>query len=147
MKDDMYYQEAAYRMLQAMQSTSTSPVNKNARELSYGENGVLSCLSFRTEGVTAGELKDMLGIGASGVTNLLNALEKKGLIRREISLEDRRKIIVHISESGLSIVRHKQEEMVSFIKETLIRLGKEDTEELLRIAEKISVIDHQSYIE
>ena len=55
-------------------------------------------------------------------------------------MEDRRKIIVHISESGLSIVRHKQEEMISFIKETLIRLGKEDTEELLRIAEKISVI-------
>ena len=44
-----------------------------------------------------------LEIDAGAVTRLLDRLEAKGLVRRERSLEDRRVVMVHLTEEGLQI--------------------------------------------
>ena len=92
--------DAVQRLYRVMQQIRRCPANRDAMELSIGENGLLCCLSKHADGVTASELKRMTGIGASGVTNLMNALERKGLIRREMNPSDRRSVLVTISDAG-----------------------------------------------
>ena len=139
--------DAAKRLFRIMQHIRSCPANKDAMKLSIGEKGILNCLSFRGDGVTAGELKGMTGIGASGVTNLMNALEKKGLIRREMNPDDRRSVIVHISDAGRELIADRCKKMQSFANELLFRMGREDTEELLRLLEKMSRISEELYEE
>ena len=147
MEQRRYDRDAVQRMRTIMQRIRNCPANKDAMGLSVGEKGLLSCLSFRKYGVTAGELKQMTGIGASGVTNLMNALERKGLIRREMNPKDRRSVIVTISESGQMLIQPQQERILSFTQELLFRMGEKDTEELLRILEKMSMISEELYAE
>ena len=141
--DEAYYRQAAEKLLGTMAGIRKSPFNKNARELSFGEMGLLNCLSRQAEGITAGNLSRMIGIGAGGVTNLLNSLEKKGYVQRTMSPEDRRRVMVSISQTGRALVAAKQKEVLSLTGEMLRRLGREDTEELLRLVEKTVAVSAQ----
>lgn len=135
-----YYRQAAGQLLDAVAGIRKTPLNKNARELSFGELGLLNCLSRHADGITAGGLSRTIGIGAGGVTNLLNSLEKKGYVQRTMSPSDRRSVLVSISDTGRALVAAKQEEALSLTGEMLRRLGQEDTDELLRLVRRIAEI-------
>ena len=63
MSNDLYFQNAALTLLEIMTLTRKNPVNQKTRELSFGEMGLLHCLSQQKDVVTAGELRRMIGIG------------------------------------------------------------------------------------
>ena len=131
---------AAKKLLFLLQNTPSGKVIGRARNITAGEIGVLSYLAEQQEAVKAGMISKSMGIGSSGVTNLLNALEKKGYVQREINHSDRRSILVSISEEGRSLMKQRQKEAEDFTEELLRRMGEEDTQQLLRLAEKLSVI-------
>ncbi len=143
MKESWSFQEAARRWMQIMCRTGRSSVGRNIRELSSRELGLLNSLFLCEGGAKPGELKRRTGIGASGITNHLNTLEEKGLICRERSPEDRRSVIVHLSEEGTALVRLRQAEIENSAQELLRRLGRKDTEEFLRILETMIRIGEQ----
>lgn len=59
------------------------------------------CLALlRNESRSAGDLAKLLGLAAASVTRVLERLEQRGFIRRTIDLEDRRRIWVHLTDSG-----------------------------------------------
>ena len=101
MPEAKWSEKAAERLLKTTIGFRKNPVNKQARELSFGEMGLLNYLFWENKGVTAGSISRMMGIGSGGVANLLNSLEKKGYIHRVINLMDRRSVLVSISEEGL----------------------------------------------
>ena len=45
--------------------------------------------------ITAGELADNTGLTTGAITKIVDALERRGFVRRERSQTDRRKVIVH----------------------------------------------------
>lgn len=51
-------------------------------------------LIMRNENMTAGDLAQMTGLTTGAITGVIDRLEKKGLVRRERDLKDRRKIVV-----------------------------------------------------
>lgn len=51
-------------------------------------------LIMRNENMTAGYLAQMTGLTTGAITGVIDRLEKKGLVRRERDLKDRRKIVV-----------------------------------------------------
>ena len=133
MGDELYFRQAAERLLAMMTKSQRKPVHQNARDLSMGEVGVMRCLYLKGDAMSAGELSRMMGIGTGGVANLLNSLEKKGYITREMNPEDRRGIRVSLSESGQQAADAKEQEALEMITGMLTRLGKADTENLIRI--------------
>ncbi len=147
MSNDRYFQDAALTLLGILTCNRKNPVNQKTRELSFGEMGLLHCLSQQEDAVTAGELRRMIGIGAGGVTNLLNSLEKKGYVQRMMSPADRRSVLVLISAAGKELVEEKQNLILSFYTELLSRMGHDDTEEFLRILKRMNGIGEELYRE
>ena len=136
MEDEVYYRQSAEKLLSLLMQSLKKPVHQNARHLSMGEVGMLRCLYAKGESMSAGELSRVMDIGSGGVANLLNSLEKKGYITRVMNPADRRGIMVSLSEIGRQVVEAKEREALDLTIGLLTRLGKEDTEHLLRIYQK-----------
>lgn len=137
LEDEVYFRQAAEQMLLLMTRSQRKPVHRNARSLSMGEFGVMRCLYENRTSMAAGELSRTMDIGSGGVANLLNSLEKKGYISRTMNPADRRGIIVQLSDAGNQLIEEKQREALDMTAGLLTRLGREDTEELIRIYRKI----------
>ena len=98
-----------------------------------GEYGVLRYLMYVEDQVSARELTEQLHVVPGRMTDILNSLENKGCIKREKDEEDLRRLRVCITEKG----RQEEDKKRKFIKEEYQGmyeiLGKEDTEELIRL--------------
>ena len=123
-----------------MAGSQKKPVHQNARDLSCGELGILYCLHRKGEAMTAGELGRAMDIGSGGVTNLLNALEKKQYISRIMDSKDRRSVRISLTDTGRSLAEEKIREALRLTAGMLKQLGHEDTEALLRIYRKMTEI-------
>ena len=137
MEDEVYFREAGGRLLALLAKSQKKPVHLNARSLSEGEAGVMFCLFEKRSPMSAGELSRSMHIGSGGVANLLNSLEKKGCVCREMNPEDRRGVMVTLSDAGRQLIEDKQREALDMTAGMLRRLGREDTENLIRIYRKM----------
>ena len=137
MDDEIYFRQAAEKVLMLLSKSQNKPMHRNVRHLSMGEAGILRCLNSKGDATTAGELGRMMGIGSGGVANLLNSLEKKGYIIRKMSPDDRRRIMVLMTDSGKALIQRKQQEAMNLTVGLLTHLGKEDTGHLIRIYQKM----------
>ncbi len=137
MDDEIFFEKAAEDFMELLAWSQKKPVYRNARDLSMGEMGVLRCLRTNGAPMSAGELGHALDIGSGGVANVLNSLEKKELISRSMNLTDRRRIRVSLSDKGEEMASEKEKEAKNLAMGLLRELGREDTEELLRIYRRI----------
>ena len=68
--------------------------------VSPGEFIVLEALINNPKGIRVSDFCEKLKVAPPSVTHILNALEKKGFIERSLSKEDRRVLIITITENG-----------------------------------------------
>ena len=54
-------------------------------------------------GLAAGELARRVSLSQATLTDILNRLEQRGLIRRSRSLPDRRRVVVEVTATGRSL--------------------------------------------
>ncbi|GAB5465858.1 MAG: hypothetical protein Kapaf2KO_12940 [Candidatus Kapaibacteriales bacterium] len=73
--------------------------------ISFSEFNILDYIYSRNSdiGVTRVELADNLAFSASGITRLLQPMEKIGLVGKKSSDRDARKSLVYITEAGKKI--------------------------------------------
>lgn len=64
---------------------------------------LLKCLSVE-DGQTPSQLAQALRLDASSITGLLTRLEKKDLVQRVYSTEDRRSVHVHLLDAGRELL-------------------------------------------
>ncbi len=147
LESERYFKGQAERLLKLVFLPRKKPVNRKTAGLMRGEKAVMLYLYDHEDGVTAGELSKALEIGSGGIANLLNALEKKELIIRTMSHEDRRKIIVTLDPKGREDITAHRREVLESTEEMLRRLGKEDTSELIRILSRMTEIGNEICLE
>ena len=68
-----------------------------------GQDGILTIIA-QQPGITQKELGEKLGIQPASVSELLMKLERKGLVAREKSEQDRRSIQVQLTEAGRQLL-------------------------------------------
>ena len=102
-----------------------------------GEAKMLHYLSVMGE-ISPSEISEKLCVTTARVATALNSLEKKDLVLREASKEDRRKIIVKITKKGKKLVDEKRDELHRNISKSLDMIGEEDAETLIRIISKFT---------
>ena len=73
-----------------------------ALELTYPQYLVLLVL-WETDALTVGEIAEKLLLNTNTITPLLKRMEAQGLINRQRSGQDERKVIVHLSDKGKSL--------------------------------------------
>jgi DNA-binding MarR family transcriptional regulator len=110
--ETMNYDDLASEMLRktgAMMKTSFWP--KKANAFMHGEMFILNYLIFRETDVLPGELSAAMNTSTARVAMALKSLESKGLIQRRVDQEDRRKILVTITDLGRELIRSERREM------------------------------------
>lgn len=93
---------------------------------------------LREEGErTMGQLAERLYITTSAVTNLVTKLLRHNLVNRKHSLDDRRLILIKITERGNKIVASVWEQVYGFFNSLLAEFNQEEKKLWRKLWEKV----------
>lgn len=118
---------------------------KKASAFLHGEMFILNYLVNRQEDVLPSELSCAMNASTARVAMALKSLETKGLIERRIDKEDRRKVIVSITQQGNDLVKSEREDMHRKMVQIISELGEADTREYMRIIDRIAEISERIF--
>jgi len=107
-------------------------------ELSHGQYNVLRILrGAHPEGYPRCEIARRMIERAPDLTRLVDRLERRGLVERARSEEDRRHSITRITRKGLELLERLQPTMNAAHREVADHLTRGEAEELSRLCEKL----------
>ncbi|CAM2152650.1 MarR family transcriptional regulator, multiple antibiotic resistance protein MarR [Pararobbsia alpina] len=92
----------------------------------------------RGNATTPFELSKFLSIDTGLMTRMLDKLEKAGLLERSRSQEDRRVVLLNLTEKGLEVADHIIELAPDVLNERLKQFTKAEFEELQRLLKKFA---------
>ncbi len=102
-----------------------------------GENGVIIYLDNTEEKSTPSQISEFLGVTTARMASILNILEKKGMIKRSMDTEDRRKVMVEMTKEGKEYAAEGKKRAISKVSGLLEALGEDDAKEYVRIMNRI----------
>ena len=90
--------------------------------------------------IKAAELSDMLELSRPSITRILNELERRGFITRNIDKEDRRSINIELTEAGIEALEKANRKILSIAERLVEALGDSDTDKLIELIHKLTGI-------
>lgn len=106
-------------------------------EIRISEFTVLLALS-ENPGIRQGVLADVLKIKWSNMTKLVRALEERGLIARHIPHDDRRSVVLSVTEAGKRQIDATADKMYRSDREALSMLDDAEHAQLIALSRKIA---------
>ncbi|MFV0424112.1 MAG: MarR family winged helix-turn-helix transcriptional regulator [Bacilli bacterium] len=82
-------------------------------------------------------LQKYLAVSKAAISQMLNSLEKKGYLKRDIDLRNRRNIIITLTTEGRNILRDQEEEFVNRLHKIVSYLGVDDVKQMTVIINKL----------
>jgi len=129
-----------------------SPIHKSTRqitlyldgfcrelEVSPREGHLLSYLRTYAP-CPVGELMRVFGLKASTLTSMLERLEQRKLLRREVHPEDRRSFLVRLTPEGRAVAERLQRILESFERRVRERVGEREMEGFRSVLEAIAEV-------
>lgn len=136
----MEREEIEARMIRAYRLLLESEEGRHSAAISRGELHLLWYIHSKADAVLPGELKRVMDVSTARIAHLLNTLEARGYIRRNISSDDHRRVEIRLTEVG----KRNFEQVCARIHRRLTAiadaLGEEDTEQFLRLSERIAAL-------
>ena len=112
--------------------------------LNMGEMMMMSVITGKAttlgRTVNVSDLRDDGRMTGSAVSQLLNALESKGYIRRGIDSSDRRKVTVALTEHGRETLKQARAVMDRELEAVVSRLGEDETRKLIELLLRLKQI-------
>ena len=130
-----YVNESIVTLEELVRSDHFSAFEKLAR-LSKGEILVLKIL-LQGGMATPTEISEAMNSTKGRVSAVLNALEKKGEITREIDKDNRRNIIVTLTDSGRDHVMNELQSGYRTMTHIFEELGEQDSGEFIRMLTRV----------
>ena len=90
------------------------------------------------DGITVSFISDSISVTRSSVTQQTNRLFKLGYITKLSDTTDRRSVRIKLTDNGLAFIKTMDEKRESFTSELVAYLGEEDSNECIRLLDKIS---------
>lgn len=125
-------EEFFWMMLNCRKSLADIPQN-----CAQGETGVLTYLAFIEDEITPSQLSEKLKVSMPRIASILNSLENKLLISKNIDNKDKRKTIVTITKKGKEIVENKKEEAINNLAKIMEELEENEINQYMKITQKI----------
>ena len=91
------------------------------------------------DGVMLKELAEQLSLSCSAVSVMVDAMVKRGILVREPSRDDRRKVMIRVSEGGLKFARVYEQFFDGVCQEFASEQSKEDMEIFIRMLNKLNI--------
>ncbi|MDD2959609.1 MAG: MarR family winged helix-turn-helix transcriptional regulator [Lachnospiraceae bacterium] len=136
----MDYRKEAEEAFEYMRKVNGFPIMRAMNDVSQGEMAVVGHLTFKQDGITAGELSAAFGLGSSRIAAILNTLTKKGLAKRASDPEDGRVVRVYVTDKGRREAMRRRDNTNAHLAGFLELLGEEDAKEFLRIIKKAAAM-------
>lgn len=109
-------------------------------DISRGEVGIMIFLTTERNNVLAGDLAQELSLSSGRIAIALKSLESKGFIARRIDENDKRKVIVSVTENGKKFAEKGRLRYLEDTQKLLRFLGEDDAKSFVRIIKKIAGI-------
>ena len=106
-------------------------------EIRISEFTVLLALS-ENPGIRQGVLADILKIKWSNMTKLVRALEERGLISRHVPHDDRRSVLLSVTEAGRRQIDASADKMYRSDRAALSMLSDAEHAQLITLARKVA---------
>ncbi len=107
--------------------------------LSDGKLSVLFQLLLAAEApLSPSQLAERVGVTRATITDLVAGLERDGLLRREVSAEDGRMALLHLTEAGHALLDELLPEHFQRLQRLMQALSEQEKRELIRLLCKIS---------
>nr|WP_314464184.1 MarR family transcriptional regulator [uncultured Clostridium sp.] len=142
----MDYTNLAREYMQVMHQMRNKDGQKKIHDSMHGEHFMLSYISMRQGGIIPSEISNEMGITSARIAAALNSLEAKGLITRRIDTEDRRRILIDLTEAGREQAKKHFEMIMNITVNMLQYLGEEDATDLVRIMKKLADRSPEEFI-
>ena len=105
--------------------------------ISRGEIFVLKILLFNNGTSTPTDISETMKSTKGRISAILNSLEKKGFIDREIDKDNRRNIIVTLTNSGKDYVMKELQECYKIVSHVFEELGEKDSKKFVELTERV----------
>lgn len=142
----MDYESLAHEYMEVMHHMHGRNAQKRFNDSLHGEHFVLSYISKHEGNVIPSDISNAMGATSARIAAALNSLEKKGLILRRIDAEDRRRILIDLTDAGRERVHKQNQMMMSFVTNMLQYLGEDDAKEYIRIMKKLADRNPEDFI-
>lgn len=90
--------------------------------------------------IKAADLSELLELSRPSITRILNDLERKGLITRNIDKNDRRRVHIELTNSGLKALETANSRLLHIAERLVVSLGDSDTDKLIELIDKLTGI-------
>ncbi len=134
----MDYEALAEELLKEMFALRGVQPHEDISEAMRGEMFVLRFIFMCGAPVRPSEISAAIKRSTARVAATLNALERKGLVTREIDPSDRRQILVTLTNAGKEEMERRRCEMLRMAAGMLERLGERDARELVRLIRRLA---------
>ncbi|MCL2712221.1 MAG: MarR family transcriptional regulator [Methanomassiliicoccaceae archaeon] len=138
-RENIDYEKLAEELLRNMRTVGTAQRQRSINEGVHGEAFVLQFIR-ENDCVIPGKISEAMSISSARIAAALNSLEDKEFITRNIDNEDRRRIIVKLTEKGKDHADEQRKGYIRQIKGILIALGEDDAKEYVRILGKMAKV-------
>jgi len=132
-KDCPIYVNEAIETFRMMMSKRKGGSFDSIMKEQKGESFVLHVLSKKDE-MLPSELSAALGSSAARISAVLGTLEKKDQVERRIDPDNRRNILVSITEEGRTRVETEMRKWTKTLELVFLDMGEKDTKEYLRLS-------------
>ncbi len=95
------------------------------------------------DNVYAADIQNGLHVTRPAISQMLNSLEAKGHIRREIDERDRRRLIITLTPKGENILKAMKEHADQVIAGTISRFGEKNTTRLISLLNRFADISDE----
>lgn len=133
----MDYEALSSEFLNTMRKIKSNRDKMDLNKELRGEGHIINLLVDKNVPLLPSEMSEMTGMSSAQLSPILNNLEKKGIIKREINPDDRRQILVILTDEGYKIANAHYNKVLEFTTNQLKKLGDHDATELVRIMKKI----------
>ena len=134
----MDYSILAQELIECNSRMRKARPHRMLNEAVRGEGFVLQVIYDSGGDVLPGEISKQIRISSARIAATLNNLETKSLITRQIDPNDRRQIIVRITDEGRSQAMAQQQGIIDEVADMLMKLGEHDAKEYVRILCRIA---------
>lgn len=118
-------------------------IEELSSNISQGESGVLLYLLNVNSNVSQSELSEKLGVTMPRIVAVINTLQKKELIEKNVDYTDKRKSIISITNKGKDNIIKKKKDAIKFIENVIKELDEQEIEQYIAISKKIERISNK----
>ena len=91
------------------------------------------------EGIMLKELADNLSLSSSAVSVMVDAMVRRGVLERQVAADDRRKVLIRISESGMEFHRVYEHFFDDLCESFMAEQSPEEMQAFLKVLKNLNV--------